>query len=427
MSRKKAGKPKKAAPIKLAWQDQIIAAKWPEKPARTSVYAVAMMLASFADRDGSGACPAVATIASKLRVKRQTVCDVLGIMVEGGHLTKTGRTAYGTVIYSLCLTRHTESTAGMPHAVSPRGTQLPTLDRKGEGGGGNAPFGDTPTAVASGQDADRIIAEFRSAFETRFATRSNDKPIEPRRLEPSNQLLRQQIITKIDAGWPQDHLIDRVLNLINHDKPIGSLTGLVRHHLSQLPDQPDYDAHLITDQGVKAMATAMLKEAERKQAQQDQSANDVRERRSRRNRAIKRFSHNLKVYGVFDDHEAGMAQLIAEYDSEAQYESKPELREAWPLSDQWIEEVLGETEEYRDAWKAQRQEINQLMGDARHTLATHRLDPQLIDSWIDEALTAAGLDRESIYAIRHRDAAIATLRALTDRNQPAELTDGGIW
>jgi len=442
MSRKKAGNAKKAAPIKLAWQDQIIAAEWPEKPARASIYAVAMMLASFADRDGGGACPAVATIASKLRVKRQTVCDVLGIMVEGGHLAKTGRTAYGTVIYSLCLTRHTESTAGVPHAVSPRGTQLPTLDRKGEGGGDRSPAGDAPTAVAAGTNtgdaktittevlidddrANQIIGEFITAFDATFANRERSSTVATRRLEPHNDKLRRQIITKIDAGWPLDHLIDRMLADIPNDYKINSLTGLAAYKLQQLPDKPDATAcTVIKTREVAATAQLKLDEADRKRREAekaDKDAADLQEKKSRRSKAIRDFRQVAYVYGAFTDLDAGVAQVVADLDDEAQYEETPQAIEAWPLSDCWIEFINTEANELRNAAKAQRQEIDQLVGDAEKEFATHGYNAPLMKHLIDKWLTTAGLDRKSIYAIRNRDAAIASLRALIERNQPAEL------
>lgn len=352
MNRKQA---KKAAPIKLAWQDQIIAAEWPEKPARATIYAVAMMLASFADRDGSGACPAVGTIASALRVKRQTVCDVLAMMVDADHLTKTGRTAYGTTIYSLRLKRHTETTLAVPHAVSPRGTQLPTLDRKGEGGGDSSPGTDTPTAVVAGtntddiktikraatlgdQHADLTVASFVTDFDATFAKRERSSTVAAQRLEPTHSKLRTEIVAKIDAGWPQDHLIDRLIaSLPADDRKISTLTGLVANKLSRLPNAPDYTARqIINDRNIATEATRKL-DAARAQHELDTKS-------KRREEAITRYRKALKRYGKVTDLEtldAEVASMVQSLDDEAQYDDDPA---AWPLSATWIEFIDTETE-----------------------------------------------------------------------------------
>jgi len=413
MSRKKAGNAKKAAPIKLAWQDQIIAAEWPEKPARASIYAVAMMLASFADRDGGGACPAVATIASKLRVKRQTVCDVLGIMVEGGHLAKTGRTAYGTVIYSLCLTRHTESTAGVPHAVSPRGTQLPTLDRKGEGGGDRSPADDAPTAVVAGINTDddranQIIGEFITAFDATFAKRERSSTVATQRLEPHHDKLRRQIITKIDAGWPLDHLIDRIIADLPDDYKINSLTGLTASKLQRIPDQPDAAARtVIKTREVAAAAQIKLDEADRKQRETIQ--------KRRRDDALDRYRKTLIEYRWVDDVDAEVAAFIEINDTEDGTFDSLAQREAWQLCDEWIGAVEYEIKWVIENASTARKTIDALIKDTRKALDYEGCPSKHWDERIASALAAANLDLDKITMHANHDLACKTLRGYINR------------
>jgi len=450
MSRKKAGKAKKAAPIKLAWLDQIIRHEWPDKPAKNSMIAVGAILATYADPDGRNCFPSVRTVAGDAGIKYATAIDCIKTMRSAGMLEREGKASNGQNRYRLCLVAMPDEThpdidqtaLSVAPSVAPRGTQPPTLDCKGEGGGDRSPAGDTPTAVAAGANtrdaktittevlidddrANQIIGEFITAFDATFANRERSSTVATRRLEPHNDKLRRQIITKIDAGWPLDHLIDRILADIPNDYKINSLTGLAAYKLQQLPDKPDATAYtVIKTREVAATAQLKLDEADRKRREAekaDKDAADLQEKKSRRSKAIRDFRQVAYVYGAFTDLDAGVAQVVADLDDEAQYEETPQAIEAWPLSDCWIEFINTEANELRNAAKAQRQEIDQLVGDAEKEFATHGYNAPLMKHLIDKWLTTAGLDRKSIYAIRNRDAAIASLRALIERNQPAEL------
>ena len=443
MSRKTSGKTKKAAPIKLAWLDQLIRHKWPDKPAKNSMIAVGAILATYADPDGRNCFPSVRTVAGDAGIKYATAIDCIKTMRSAGMLEREGKASNGQNRYRLCLVAMPDETLpdidqtalSVAPSVAPRGTQLPTLDRKGEGGGDRSPADDAPPAVVAGINTDddranQIIGEFITAFDATFAKRERSSTVATQRLEPHHDKLRRQIVTKIDAGWPQDHLIDRIIGGLPPDeRKINTLTGLTASKLQRIPDQPDAAARtVINAREVAATAQLKRKEAERKRREAEKvekEAADLQEKKSRRSKAIRDYRHVAKVYGAFADVDAGVAEMVADLDDEAQHEETPQDIEAYPLSETWIEMLITEANELRQAAKAQRQEVDQLVGDAENALATYGYDAPLIQHLIGKWLTQAGLDRKSIYAIRHRDAAIASLRVLIERNQPAELTDGG--
>ena len=144
MSRKKLSKTKKAAPIKLAWLEQIIKHDWPTKPAKGSMIATAAILATYANPDGQDCYPAISTVAVQARIKPQTVIDCIKAMRAAGMLEMQGKVHTGQNRYRLCLAAMPDETLpdikhiapSIASSIAPRDTQLPTLERKREGGGG---------------------------------------------------------------------------------------------------------------------------------------------------------------------------------------------------------------------------------------------------------------------------------------------------
>jgi hypothetical protein len=375
VSRKKSAPAKKAAPIKLRWIEQVIEHEWPEKPARLAIVGVAAVLQKYGDPGGGGICPARGTIAATLRIKPQTLDDVLELMIGAGMLAKTGRTRYGTMIYRLCLSGHTSSIDAVPdavpHAVA-RETHNPQPSTdKGEGGGdtpgADAPAarvaglntGDTetvePAVLIEGDRADDLIIDFIAAFQAAFAKRERGKTTSMQHLEPSHGKLRTAIITKLDAGWPRDHLIDRIINTLPDDRKIDTLSGLVTYRLSQLPDAPDATARKIIEKAkVDAEAKRKKAEAKRKQAEADAEAERARRERDaarqakreldrktkRREDAIAAYRVALEPCTNITDIDAKVASLIAELDAGADTQPDPV---AARLSDWWIKEITART------------------------------------------------------------------------------------
>ena len=359
--------------MSLAWLRQVIDREWPDDaPAKGSIVAVAAYFIKSGDPDGRNVFPAIDTMARDLRLSRHTVLGVTKAMQAEGMLERAGKIRTGTINYRLCLEPvEAENVSGsasdsVPSSVSSsaqRGTLPTTYDRKGVGGGGGgegSPDGNTPAAVATGSEtgdiktittavmihddrANHIITDFITAFDARFA-QLNRK--DPQRLEPHNDKLRRAIITKTDAGWPQHHLIDR----ITADLPrnIHSITGLIASKIAALPDKPDATAlaFILADDAATKLRQAAI---DLRQSQENgKAADELRERRDRRNRAIREFERAVRRVGTPDVDEV-VREMVASLDDEAQYCDDPE---AWPLSEAWVECLGIETEILRDQIRA---------------------------------------------------------------------------
>jgi hypothetical protein len=364
LSRKKSAPAKKAPPIKLRWIEQVIDHDWPEKPARLAIVGVAAVLQKYGDPGGGGICPARGTIAATLRIKPQTLDDVLELMIGAGMLAKTGRTRYGTMIYRLCLSGHTSSIDAVPDAVPhavPLGTHKPPPSTdKGEGGGGtpgaDAPAarvaglntGDTetikPLVTIDGEHADQLVTGFIADFKPAYAKRS--KNANGRNLEPSHRALRTGIITKLDAGWPCDHLIDRIIADMPDDRKINTLTGIVAHKLSELPNAPDATALAHT---IAAEAKRRIDDAERKTEQTAETESIDREARFRRKQAIKAYRRAVAKYRPAIDADKATREMVESLDAEGQDDDDPA---AWPLSPLWVEWMHNEIDELRQEHQA---------------------------------------------------------------------------
>jgi len=361
VSRKTSGKTKKAAPISLAWLRQVIDREWPDDaPAKGSIVAVAAYFIKSGDPDGRNVFPAIDTMARDLRLGRRTVLDVIKAMQAESMLERVGKIRTGTINYRLRLEAvevesvsdsASDSVPSSASSSAQRGTLPTTYDRKGVGGGGGgegSPDGNTPAAVATGSiinddRANQIIAEFITAFDARLA-QLNRK--DTQRLEPHNDKLRRAIITKTDAGWPHLHTIDRITDDL--PRTIHSITGLITSKIADLPDKPDATAlaFILNDE-----AAAKLKQAEtglRQDQETCEAANDIRERRDRRARAIREFRRAVRNSGAADVDEA-VNEMVASLDDEGRNESNPE---AWPLSQTWVEFLKDETDLLRDQTKA---------------------------------------------------------------------------
>jgi hypothetical protein len=274
-------------------------------------------------------------------------------------LAKTGRTRYGTIIYRLCLSGHTSSIDAVPDAVPhavPLGTHNPQPSTdKGEGGGdtpgADAPAarvaglntGDTetiePAATIDGEHADQLVTEFIAAFHATFAKRERSKTTPMQHLEPSHQKLRTGIVTKLDAGWPRDHLIERIINILPDDRKIDILSGLVAHKLSQLPDAPDATA---IAHAVEVEAKRRIDDAERKTEQTAEQRQATREAEYRRSAAIKDYRRAVRKHHPDRNADEETRQMVQELDAEAEHESDPA---GWPLSAGWVELVRNEISE----------------------------------------------------------------------------------
>jgi hypothetical protein len=287
MSRKR--KATKAAPIKLIWLEQIIEHKWPKKPAKATIVAVAAKLVTYGDRAGKGIYPAAETIANPLGIKRQTVFDVLKVMVAEGMLTRQGKTNYNTNIYDLKLAPKADENElesvpqSVPQSVTPRGTQSSSLSRKGERDDEYSPTPAAKAAVAGielsrieGEQANQIITNFITAFDSAFAARPRSSTLPTASLEPSHPKLRAAIIAKHEAAWPLNHLIERTLkNVTNDERDITTLAGLVASILNRLPADLDATARKAIEAEKVAAGAKDVEQATR--AEREASAEKVME------------------------------------------------------------------------------------------------------------------------------------------------------
>jgi len=443
MSRKKAGKTKKAAPIKLAWLDQIIRHEWPDKPAKNSMIAVGAILATYADPDGRNCFPSVRTIAGDAGIKYATAIDCIKTMRSAGMLEREGKASNGQNRYRLCLVAMPDETLpdieqtalSVAPSVAPRGTQLPTLDRKGEGGGDSSPDGNTPAAVATGSKtgdaktimpavmidddrANRIIIDFITAFDARFAERARGKTVATQRLEPHHDKLRLQIITKIDAGWPQDHLIDRIIGgLPGEDRGIRYLTGFVASKIEKLPDRPDHTAQLIINEGkVAAAAQIKLDEADRKRRETDkadQAERLLEHQTDRRNQAINRYRQALERYGTSDDIDASVTNYVSWLDSTA--DEEPLDRQAgWPLSKEWIAEVEDEIKYMTDYAKEGEQKFHEALGELNLAHYYFGITEDDADRELEQIMAQVGLSSATMSKPRNVDQSIAAIKSHID-------------
>ena len=421
MSRKKLSKTKKAAPIKLAWLEQIIKHDWPTKPAKGSMIATAAILATYANPDGQDCYPAISTVAVQARIKPQTVIDCIKAMRVAGMLEMQGKVHTGQNRYRLCLAAMPDETlpdieqiaSSIASSIASRDTQLPTLERKREGGGDSSPAGNTPAAVATGSNigdttttriavmihgehADLIVSEFVAAFDAKFAQRARRSTVAAQRLEPHQPKLRTAIITKIDAGWPQDHLIDRIIPTLPADDRIIYLTSLVASKLTQLPDEPDHDARrFITAQEVTAAAEHSLKEAELKLQEQTQADHLKRDHATalrHRKKAITKLRAAVVKYSIAPDKDAELAKIVAEIDAEAEHEDDSA---GWPLSEGWLEVIHDEIDSLKYECEHKKIVID-LINKARHILGRNGISHDNQDRCIDERLSAHNLDRGKI-------------------------------
>jgi hypothetical protein len=368
LSRKKSAPAKKAAPIKLAWVGQIIRHEWPDKPRKTSIIATAAVLAEYASLDGRDCFPTINTVAREVGIKPATVIDCIKAMRKAGLLEASGKASTGANRYTLRLVAVPDEThpdteqiaPSVAPSVAPRGTQPPTLDRKGEGGG-DAPGADAPAArvaglnigatetikplvTIDGEHADQLVTEFIADFEPAYAKRS--KNANGRNLEPSHRALRTGIITKLDAGWPCDHLIDRIIADLPDDRKINTLTGIVAHKLSELPNAPDATALAHT---IAAEAKRRIDDAERKTEQTAETESIDREARFRRKQAINAYRRAVAKYRPAIDADKATREMVQSLDAEGQDDDDPA---AWPLSPLWVEWMHNEIDELRQEHQA---------------------------------------------------------------------------
>ena len=449
MSRKTSGKTKKAAPISLAWLRQVIDREWPDDaPAKGSIVAVAAYFIKSGDPDGRNVFPAIDTMARDLRLGRHTILGVTKAMQAEGMLERVGKIRTGTINYRLRLEAvEVESVSdsasdSVPRSASSsaqRGTLPTTYDRKGVGGGGGdgSPDGNTPAAVATGSKtgdaktivpavmidddrANRIIIDFITAFDARFAKRERSSTVATQRLEPHRDKLRLQIVTKIDAGWPQDHLIDRIIaGLPADDRKIGTLTGLVASKLHRIPDKPDATARqLITEREVAAAAAIKKKEADRKRKEADrkreielaalQAQRTLEAKIKRREDAIADLRAAVTENGQHSDIEGAVASILMTIDAGADTTDDPE---AARLDRKIADAITKQAEGLRRAYRERCEHIDQLIIDAQRALGRNGCAWHDYDARINAALAAAGIDRNDIKKPSNH---FATIRVLND-------------
>lgn len=357
MSRKKSA-PKKAAPIKLVWQEQIIRHEWPDKPRKKEIICTAAVLVGYASLDGRDCFPTIKTVAREAGMKPKTVIDCIRAMRKAGMLEASGKASTGANRYTLRLVAVPDEThpdteqiaPSVAPSVAPRGTQPPTLDRKGEGGG-DAPGADAPAArvagtktadiktiepavIIDGDRANELVKDFIAAFTPAYATRSKTKG--ERKLEPTHRALRTAIITKLDAGWQRDHLIERITADMPDDRKITTLNGLVSYKLSELPDAPDATA---IAHAVEVEAKRRIDDAERKTEQTAEERQATHEAQLKREYWLRAFRRAVRKHHPDRDADAEMRMLEVELDAEAEHESDPV---GWPLSAGWVQLVRDE-------------------------------------------------------------------------------------
>ncbi len=377
--------------MSLAWLRQVIDREWPDDaPAKGSIVAVAAYFIKSGDPDGRNVFPAIDTMARDLRLSRHTVLGVTKAMQAEGMLERAGKIRTGTINYRLRLEPiEAENVSGgasdsVPSSVSSsaqRGTLPTTYDRKGVGGGGEgSPDGNTPAAVATGSEtgdiktittaaiihddrANHIITDFITAFDARFAKRERSNTVAIQRLEPTHSKLRTEIVAKIDAGWPQDHLIERIIaGLPGDERKIDTLTGLVATKLSRLPDQPDHTARkIIADRSITAEAARKIDAAERKTEQTAEERQATHDAKIRRGDALRAYRRAVRKLHPDRDADAEMKMLAAELDTLLGGDEADSA--AWPLSPEWISGVRDEIECLADAdyqWPTESKIINAL-------------------------------------------------------------------
>jgi hypothetical protein len=289
------GKPKakKSAGMVLRWNHQVQGHKWQGKPHRTAIIAVAAVLVAHADSDGGECWPSIDTISRNAGVKRNTACDALAKLQTAGMLTPHGKTKWGTVNYTLRLVAVSDEIlpkdapsipSSIPSSI-PRDTQPHTSEVNTEEDEDKAPAivgvnaasaGTTKPPCIEGHEADHIIATFAAAFDAKWLIRPRGKTTPLAALQPSNEKLRAAIITKIDAGWPINHLIDRTLiDITTNERKIGNLSSVTASILNSLPADLDATARKAIEAEKVAAGAKDVEQATR--AEREASAEKVME------------------------------------------------------------------------------------------------------------------------------------------------------
>lgn len=287
--KRKTGKP---AAIVLRWHRQVLRHEWRGKTHRTQIIAVAAVLIDHADPGGGEVWPSIDTIRSLAGVSRNTACTALAELQTAGMLTRHGK-RHGTTNYRLrlvavrdeILPNDAPSISNSISDSTPRDTQPPTSELNEEEEEKDPASGGVNAASAGirieGDEADRIVGTFVTAFDTKWADRPRGKTIAVTKLEPSRPQLREALITKTDAGWPIKHLVERAFDgMPTDERSIKHLTGLVADKIRRLPAEPDATARKAIEAGkVAAEATKKRetdKAAKKAKAEKERIASEKR-------------------------------------------------------------------------------------------------------------------------------------------------------